>query len=265
VTDALREVMLGWLRRVARSRHRDRLVLRGSLLTSTWCPGRPAADVDHLVLGGFEHDEARAVVEELLAAPDASKEGVRDEATTFAVATVSHAVIWADTPSPGLRTKVMGRTSSGEEALLQIDLGQGDELVVPPVATSVHGTPPVLAVTAETMFAWKTDGLFEFGHGSWRAKDLYDLWLLDRHVALEHDAVVASVRAAFAHQGMELSVADRFLFTEAWGASRGSRRRWESFGRKAKVALPEISEAIGAVRRRLLPIFASLGHVKPAG
>ncbi|MDB4938754.1 MAG: hypothetical protein JWP87_5726 [Labilithrix sp.] len=253
---ALRAVMLGWLRRVARSPHRDRLVLRGSLLTSAWCPGRPAADVDHLVVEGFEQPEARALVEELLVAPD--------ESTTFDAATVSHTVIWAETPSPGLRTKVVGRDDTGAEALLQIDVGQGDRLVHPPALVSVEGNPPVLAVTPETMFAWKTDGLFEFGHGSWRAKDLYDLWLLDRHVPMNDDALVVAVRAAFESQGMELSVADRFLFTESWGASRGSRRRWESFGRRSGVAstMPEILDAIAQVRRRLVPIFACLGHTK---
>lgn len=159
----------------------------------------------------------------------------------------------------------MGR--AGGEALLQIDLGQGDELVLPPVNVSVDDNPPVLAVQPQTMFAWKTDGLFEFGHGSWRAKDLYDLWLLDQHVPLVHDALVTSLRAAFRSQRMELSVADRFLFTEEWGRSRGSRRRWESFGRKAAVgaSFPELVEAITAIRRRLLPIFAALGHVAPAG
>lgn len=249
--------MLGWLRRVARSSHGDRLVLRGSLLTSVWCPGRVAADVDHLVLGGFQQEEARALVEELLAAPD--------ESTTFDVSSTVHAVIWAETPSPGLRTKVVGRVRGGAEAVLQLDLGQGDELALPPALVSVDGTPPVLAVTPETMFGWKTDGLFEFGHGSWRAKDLYDLWLIDHHVPLVHEALVVSVRAAFARQGMALSVADRFLFTEAWGASRGSRRRWESYGRKTGVTArqPDIIEAITAVRRRLLPVFADLGHRAP--
>ncbi len=254
---ALREVMLGWLRRVARSPHRDRLVLRGSLLTSAWCPGRPVADVDHLVLGGFTHDEACALVDDLLASPD--------ESTSFDSSTRTHETIWPDTPSPGLRTTVMGRTKASTGTLLQIDMGQGDELVLPPSLVSVDGTPPVSAVSPETMFAWKTDGLFEFGHGSWRAKDLYDLWLIDRHVQLDHAALVTATRAAFRSQGMALSVADRFLFTERWGASRGSRRRWESFGRKFALTsgLPQILDAIGAVRRRLLPVFASLGHTRP--
>lgn len=259
---ALRALMLGWLRRVARSQHRDRFVLRGSLLTSAWCPGRPTADVDHLVRDGFREQEARALVRELLAAAD--------DATSFDLTTLEHAVIWAESPSPGLRTKVVGRvtagTGGGAEALLQIDLGQGDILAIPPVAVSLDGNPSVLGVTPETMYGWKTDGLFEFGHGSWRAKDLYDLWLIDRHVALDHDALVLSVRTAFACQAMELSVADRFLFTELWGASRGSRRRWESFGRRTGLtgALPDIHEAIGAARRRLLPVFAALGHPAPS-
>ena len=252
--------MLGWLRRVARSAHRDRLVLRGSLLTSVWCPGRRAADVDHLVLGGFRDSEARALVDELLAAPD--------DAIMFDPRTTEHAVIWAETPSPGLRTKVVGRDASGATAILQVDLGQGDELVHAPVPVSVDGGPEVLGVTPETMFGWKTDGLFEFGHGSWRAKDLYDLWLIDRHVTLSQDALVTAVGAAFEHMEMDLSVADRFLFGVAWGASRGSRRRWESFGRKSGVAasgagLPSLPATIASVRGRLLPIFAALGHAAP--
>jgi hypothetical protein len=153
--------------------------------------------------------------------------------------------------------------------LLQVDLGKGDELVHAPLPVSIDGGPEVLGVTPETMFAWKTDGLFEFGHGSWRAKDLYDLWLIDRHVPLSQEVLVVAVGAAFEHQGMELSVADRFLFSEAWGASRGSRRRWESFGRRTGIAqssagLPVLAETIAHVRARLLPIFAALGHVRPA-
>jgi hypothetical protein len=205
------------------------------------------------VLDGFRDEEGRAFIDELLASPD--------DTTTFDTTTTNHSVIWAETPWPGLRTKVVGRTKGGE-ALLQIDCGQGDTLVLPPAEVSIAGNPSVLGVTPETMYGWKTDGLFEFGHGSWRAKDLYDLWLIDRHVALDHEALVASVRAAFEHQSMALSVADRFLFTELWGASRGSRRRWEAFGRRTGLlaTMPDIGDAIRAIRRRLLPVFAALGH-----
>jgi Nucleotidyl transferase AbiEii toxin, Type IV TA system len=242
----LHDVMLGWIRRVARSRHRERIVLRGSLLMATWGSSRPAADVDHLVVGSFDLAMARAMVDELLANDD--------DGITFDRTTTTHDPIWAETPFPGLRTKVLGRAASGSEALLQIDLGYGDPLAVPPVPCSLG----VLGVRPETMLAWKIHGLFEFGHGSWRAKDLYDLWLLDQRVQLADDATIASLRLAFESRTTPLSVADRFLFTEAWGASRGSRRRWESFGRRSGLELPDLLETIATVRRRLVPLFTAL-------
>ena len=52
---------------------------------------------------------------------------------------------------------------------------------------------------------------FQFGHGSWRAKDLYDLWLIDRHVTLSQEALVTAVGAAFTHLCMELSLTRRPL------------------------------------------------------
>lgn len=247
----LREVMLGWLRRLAGSRHRDRIVLRGSLLLGAWCESREPADVDHLLLDSFELGSARAMVNELLARDD--------DQTSFDLATATHDPIWAETPFPGLRTKVLGRCAAGSH-ILQIDLGHGDPLALPPVLTSIDGGPEVLGVRPETMFAWKVHGLFEFGHGSWRAKDLYDLWLLDQHVPVANDVAVASLRLAFESRRTPLSMTDRFLFTEAWGASRGSRRRWESFGRRSGLTLPELLDVIQGVRHRLLPLFASLGH-----
>jgi hypothetical protein len=259
----LDELMRGWLRRVARSRHRERLVLRGSLLTQSWCaaadPGvvRAPVDVDHTMLGTFDAVEVRAMVDELLSAPD--------EPSTFDPGSVTHEVIWAETAFPGLRTTVLGMTRSGT-ALLKIDLGVGDPLAVAPTWTSAFGEPPVLGVRPETMFAWKTHGLFEFGHGVWRAKDLYDLWLLGRYVSLEPMALEASVRVAFESRAAPLSLADRFLFTTDWGASGGSRRRWKSFARKAGLlaSAPAIGDAIAEVRRRLLPVFAALGHRAPS-
>ncbi len=154
----------------------------------------------------------------------------------------------------------MGQVGPSPGALLQIDLGHGDPLAVAPVLTSIDGGSPVLGVRPETMVAWKIHGIFEFGHGSWRAKDLYDLWLIGEHVPLDADAVAASLRVAFESRSTPLSAADRFLFTDVWGASRGSRRRWESFGRRAKLPLPDLLETIATVRRFLLPHFAALGH-----
>lgn len=239
---------LAWLRRVARSPAADALVLRGSIVTGVHCPERVAVDVDHLwLVDRFDADAARALVRSILAVPDPTPLGE----PTFAI-------IWGDTPFPGLRATV------GE---LQIDLGWGDPLAAPPVPLTLPGVDaPLAAVTPEVLFGWKTHGLFEFGHGNWLPKDLWDLWLLDRHVALDHAIATEAVRLAFSSRGTSLALADRFLFTTEWGASRGSRQRWRSFSRKklGTAPLPELADAITAVRARLLPIFAALGH-RPRG
>ncbi len=246
----LQGVIAGWLRRVATVADRDRLVVRGSLLLQSWGSRRTPADVDHLLLGDYDEGAARALVDAVLA-------GSADDDVTFDRANATHEAIWAETSFPGLRSKVIGRRN-GAEALLQIDIGHGDPLAAPPVATSIAGAGALLGVRPETMLAWKAHGLVEFGRGQWRAKDLYDLWFLAERIPLDDALVIASLRLAFASRATALSAADRFLFSADWGGSRGSRRRWETFGRRAGIAVPELPHAIARVRQHLLPLFVAL-------
>lgn len=228
-------LVAAWLRRVASSRHADRLVLRGSLLTQQWVPERPAADVDHVLDPEGTPEEARAIVDEVLAVSDPEP-----------LPAPVHEVIWANTPWPGHRTRL------GE---LQIDVGGGDPLAVPARRISLLGVS-VLAVRPETMFGWKVHGLVELGHGQWKSKDLYDLYLLDRHCALDEDALVASIALAFSSRSYQLSLLDRFLYTEQWGRSRGSRRKWEAFQKRWKGPQKpaEFREVVARVRERIRPL-----------
>jgi hypothetical protein len=225
-----------WLRRVAKSRHADRLLFRGSLLTQQWVPERPAADVDHVLDPEGTPAEARAIVEEILAIADAEP-----------LPSATHEVIWANTPWPGHRTKL------GDA--LQIDVGSGDPLAVPAQRISIDGIS-LLAVRPETMFGWKVHGLVELGHGQWKGKDLYDLYLLDRHCTLDHDALVASIALAFSSRNYQLSLLDRLLYTEQWGRTRGSRRKWEAFQKKWRgpEKPPEFAHVIAHVRERIRPL-----------
>ncbi|MBX3228272.1 MAG: nucleotidyl transferase AbiEii/AbiGii toxin family protein [Labilithrix sp.] len=224
-----------WLRRVARSPHADRLVLRGSLLTAQWVPERPAADVDHVLVPEGTPADARAIVDEVLAEPD-------DEALPPPV----HEVIWAETPWPGHRTKL------GD---LQIDVGSGDPLAMPATRIRVAGAD-VVAVRPEQMFGWKVHGLVELGHGKWKPKDLYDLLLLDRHCPLDDDTLTRAIALAFTSRNYDLALLDRLLYTNEWGRSRGSRRKWLTFQDRWRgpISPPDFETVVTHVRTRLRPL-----------
>ncbi len=228
-----------WLVRVARSPFASELVLRGSLVTAHHCPTRIAFDVDHLAVSDRRFDEAkmRARVE-AIAAPLP----VRSE------------VIWAETAFPGLRSWVR----SGQTEI-QIDIGFGDPLVIPPEPLTI-GDATLLAVRPETMFAWKVHGLFEFGRGNWRPKDLLDLFLYLEHVRLADDDLVASIRVAFESRSTPLELAAAFV-DPTWGRSRGSQRKWKWLARQAIVRDPlfDLEAVLTRVKERLLPLLARLG------
>lgn len=238
----LHPLVAPWLARVA-SRERERFVVRGSLLTATWCPGRPTEDVDHLLVGLSSIEAAREAAHALAAG------------APFAIA--SEEVIWADTPLPGLRLRLVD-PSRPEVAELQVDLGWGDPLTLPPAPLEIAGVP-VLGVRPETMVGWKTHGLVEFG-GKWRPKDLLDITLLAR-LPLAHDDVVAATYEAFSSRGASPELLRRFLWSGEWGRSRGSRRKWETFAKRWKGSSmpPAFDEVVRAARVFLGPIGRALG------
>lgn len=207
-----------------------RLVLRGSLLTALWVPGRRANDVDVLVDGPWTVDTLRPHVVDAMA-------GLRG-------ADVTVETIWAETPFPGLRARV----ARGEEAT-QVDFGWGEQLAAPPVDTVVHERT-WRAVRPEVMVGWKVHSLVEHGErGRWHAKTLADLVLYERHVAYDRALASAAVRAAFASQAMPLSRLDSLLSDPTWGGSRGSRSKWRAYRKKAAWVDFTLEEALATARQ----------------
>ena len=140
-------------------------------------------------------------------------------------------------------TRSSGRTRRGRAShearrgrgRLQIDVGSGDPLAVPARRIEIARIS-LLAVRPETMFGWKVHGLVEMGHGQWKKGPLRPL-SLDRHCVLEDEAIVRSIALAFSSQGYALTLLDRFLYSDQWGAAvaaGASGRRSRRSGRAAK-------------------------------
>ncbi|MCE9579237.1 MAG: nucleotidyl transferase AbiEii/AbiGii toxin family protein [Deltaproteobacteria bacterium] len=222
-TEPRAALLAGWLRR-ARARDHGWIV-RGSIATATWCPdARPPVDIDYLVPGDAASFDAAA-----LGAAVRAIAAVDDAATTLVVGRLE--LIWAESPSPGLRAHLMGSVGDVHSFPFQLDLAVGDPMCVPPRPIDVADVGPVLACAPETLVGWKLHGLCEFGRGRWRAKDLFDLDLLWRHVTLDRVALCAAIELAFASRGLALTALDDFRTRADWGCSLGGRRRWRTLAR----------------------------------
>jgi hypothetical protein len=237
-----RALLDGLLRRARACGEAGPLVLRGSLLLDALVSGaRTPQDVDFAVRGPFDAAAAARVVEAVLATEDPGGPALALERVE---------VIFAETRFPGLRAVVRG---GGDR--FQVDLGYGDPLPAPPMLVAIEGVGEVRACTAETLWGWKLHGLVEHGRGKWRAKDLFDLWLLDARLALDPDALRAAVALAFSSRDTPLAALDDFRLRPDWGMSRGSARKWRALARRG-ANVPELGEAREAVRRAV----ARLGH-----
>lgn len=243
-TPAGSDLIAGWLRRARGHAEGSRWILRGGVLTAALCRGaRVPADVDYLLLGVFDEPALRAALAEIAALPDG--------ATSLELDAVEG--IWTDTAFPGLRAFVSGQSERGADRF-QVDLGFGDPLSIPPRPTVIAGVGSVLSCAPETLFGWKAHGLVEFGRGQWRAKDLFDLDLLWREVALDRDALRAALELAFSSRSLPLSALEDFLTRPSWGASRSGERKWRTFARRNAGVPPflEVRERVKAALTEVL-------------
>jgi hypothetical protein len=213
--------MYRWLRLLRDSPHADSLILRGGVLLRHLLPvDRPVEDLDLLALVSL--DQAEAAIREISVTDKSLGEVMECE------------TIWGETPWPGLRLQLPA---------FQLDLGYADPLVSEPMPIEIGGSEPVsvLAVSPEVLFGWKAHGLFERGPGKWRAKDLMDLYLMNTHLSMDEGLLSESIAVAFSSRNMQLDLNDRF-FSNDWGCSKGSIRKWRKFGRTTSVTqtLPEV-------------------------
>ncbi|MFO0595009.1 MAG: hypothetical protein U0228_06885 [Myxococcaceae bacterium] len=225
--------VLDWLRASALG---PKLVLRGSLLSEQWLPGRKANDVDVLVDGEWNPATLTPVVRELFAP-------MRDVACVVTT-------IWAETEFPGVRAS-LGRGG----VAVQVDFGWGEQLAAEPVPLVVRGHS-WRTVVPEVMFGWKTHSLVEHGpRGKWHAKTVADLALFHRHVKLDPALAKEAIVRSFATQRLSLSLLDALFDDPTWGMSRGSRGKWKSYRKKAPWVTFTLEEALTDVRAALGPLL----------
>jgi hypothetical protein len=176
-TDELltRFVLERFLYRLARSAHRERLVLKGGMLLEVFDVRRPTRDIDFLgrsiandtdTIGALMRDIASAEV---------------DDGVLFVVDQLTAVAIREEDVYGGVRVKMPAQLDRAR-TLLSIDVSVGDAVSPPPVAVTY---PTLLAGESfelvgypmVTLMAEKIETMIRRGAANTRERDFADVWM----------------------------------------------------------------------------------------
>jgi hypothetical protein len=247
----------GVLLRLAHQPSADDFVLRGGILLRHWFAPlpRPVADLDLVATFPFDLDEAARRFLPTLTETDI------DDGVTFLPDRTRHEGIWLSTGTPGMRVFASGQIE-GQEEDFHVDITFGPFPVPEPITAAVLTTQGAVSLRVcrpEAVAGHKVQALWHRGVFGWRAKDLYDLYLLLIRVPM----VPVDLRASFAHYladaGGTLEDLGPLFAPDSWWTMKMASARWHDFvqGGTSLQAPGNLTTVVAEVANRLAPILES--------
>jgi predicted nucleotidyltransferase component of viral defense system len=232
-------VLESFLRRIIRSQHDERLVLKGGLLLAAFDLRRATRDVDLLAL---RTDNDPAAVERLvveIASVDA------EDGVVFLLDTITVVPIRDDDVYPGVRAVLEARLATAR-IKFSVDVNVGDPVVPAPIRTAVpvllgDERLDVLAYPKPMVVAEKLVTALQRGRASTRWRDFADLFVLVPGDLLEAE-VIEALRAVASHRGVTLQPLGSVLA----GMAEEAQARWVTW-RERQGAQERVPEDFGAL------------------
>jgi predicted nucleotidyltransferase component of viral defense system len=247
-----------FLYRLSTTRHRERFVLKGAMLMTTWFedPFRPTRDLDLLGYGDSDPDAMLAVFREICAVQ-------ADDGVAFDVAGLAVDQIREEHEYAGLRIKT-DAAIAGARVRVVIDIGFGD--AIEPGATEIDmpvlldlPAPRLRAYPRETVIAEKFQAMVALGRANSRMKDLYDIWLLSRAFDFTDDSLARAIAATFARRKTTIPAEPPFALTPAFAADLAKQQQWKAFVENIGAELPPLADIISNLAAFLMPHAAEAG------
>lgn len=231
------------LYRLSTTAHRDRFVLKGALLMTTWFqdPHRPTRDVDLLGYGDPTPERMLAIFREVCAIRE-------NDGITFDVDALQVEQIREVTEYGGLRLRTTARLAGARIAVV-IDVGFGDaiepglEEINLPVLLDLP-TPRLRAYARETVIAEKFQAMVMLGLANTRMKDFYDIWILSRHFDFSGERLSRAIAATFERRGTLIPDEVPDALTPAFATDATKQRQWEVFARDLSVEVPSFETLV---------------------
>jgi predicted nucleotidyltransferase component of viral defense system len=244
------------LYRLSITMYKDRFVLKGAMLMTTWFddPHRPTRDLDLLGIGDPDPEAMLGIFREICAVK-------ADDGIVFDVAGLTIDRIREEQEYGGLRIKTTA-TISAAKVRVMIDIGFGD--AIEPGLTEMDlpvlldfPAPHLRAYARETVIAEKFQAAVALGRANSRMKDLYDIWLLSRTHEFKGDGLARAIAATFARRKTEIPSAPPDALTRAFAEDPAKIQQWNSFVEEVAFQPGSLAEVVDDLAAFLMPHAAA--------
>jgi predicted nucleotidyltransferase component of viral defense system len=247
-----RYVLERFLYRLGSTNHRERFILKGALLLTTWFddPLRATRDLDLLGMGDPDPVALLAIVRQI-AAIDAI------DAVEFDTQNFEMDRIRDDTQYGGLRIKG-NATVDGARVRVVIDIAFGDatepglEETDLPVLLDFPA-PRLRAYPRETVIAEKFQAMVALGRANSRMKDYYDIWVLSRSYEFKGDALARAIKATFARRKTEIPTSPPEGLTKAFAEDARTKDQWAAFVKEVSIDPGPLATIVADLAVFLMP------------
>ncbi len=250
------------LYRLSLTMHRDRFVLKGAMLVTTWFanPHRPTRDIDFLGFGDPDPQTMLGAFREIFAVKV-------DDGVEFDVVALRVDQIREELEYGGLRIKTIA-TVGGARVTVVIDIGFGDaiepglEEVEIPVLLD-HPAPRLRAYARETVIAEKFQAMVMLGRANSRMKDYYDIWILSRTQEFTGNRLARAIAATFARRQTDIPTEPPDALTGAFASDPAKLRQWAAFANDIGMPPSSLADVIDDLVSFLMPRAAEARMIKP--
>lgn len=245
-----RYVLERLLYRLSLTSHRNRFVLKGAMLLTSWFtdPLRPTQDLDPLGFGNSDANAMLAVFQEVCAVEV-------EDGVTFDVAGLTVEPIREELEYGGLRLKTYATIDSARIRVV-IDIGFGDAVEPTemdlPVLLDLPA-PRLRAYPPETVIAEKFQAMVMLGRANSRMKDFYDIWVLSRSNEFAGDTLARAIRATFDRRNTSIPTDVPDCLTPEFADDPAKQQQWASFVADVATKPGSLENVIAALEAFLMP------------
>ncbi len=218
-----------FLYRLSKSKHADRFVLKGAMLTAIWIgeSHRPTRDLDLLGFGDPETETLSEAIRDICLAK-VEKDGLKYEADSVELEEIRE-----NQDYPGQRVKVNAKLGNAK-IRVQIDVGFGDAITPKPKVISYpvlldYPEPRIRAYNKETQIAEKLQSMVFLGMVNSRMKDFYDIFILSKTFSFDGNTLVNAIKATFERRDTQIPGDIPLALSDEFASSTDKNNQWKAF------------------------------------